>query len=233
MIMDQHKNGNDSANGWQQPTSKGHRARDSMKIADIVDEHGIDYDSEEEEEMQQQRLERQSNDEKDEETKERPVKTRTSRESRQLDDNEVNSFIIDDETKEEEEEPKRVKKNRKSRESRQIDDNEWDEPDPDVNSIQNNEPKRIVKPKKSRESRQINDSDLGHEYDDLNMDEDEYEIVEPKPSKKARGSVQMEAPILSMGALETHNEHHLEDVAAEYNGPKDAVSHKRSDTVTA
>merc|ERR1719410_1332884 len=106
MIMDQHKNGNDDANGWQQSTSKGHRARDSMKIADIVDEHGIDYDSEEEEEMQQQRLERQSNDEKDEETKERPVKTRNARESIQLDDNQVHSFVVgddDEETKEEDE----------------------------------------------------------------------------------------------------------------------------------
>ena len=62
MIMDQHKNGND--NGWKQTSSsKGHKARDSMKIGDIVDEHGIEYASEEEEE-QQQRLERQSNDEK-------------------------------------------------------------------------------------------------------------------------------------------------------------------------
>merc|ERR1712129_94344 len=176
MIMEQHKTPNEADNaGWKQMNGKGkgHRARDSMKIGDIVDENGIDFDDEYE-----QQLERQSNDEKDEE--ERVVKSRTSRESRQLNDNELPSVDEDSDSSEhemKEETPKRVKKNKKSRESRQLDDSEW------VDQSELSQPKRKEKSRASGESRQIENSDLGYE--------DEEEEEEQKPTKKARGSVQM------------------------------------------
>merc|ERR1712176_1715434 len=219
-IMDQHKTENDNVNQWK-PTRKGHKARESMKIGDIVDENGIDFDDEYE-----QQSERQSNDEKEEEEQMAKPK-RTSRESRQLNDNELPSVDEDSDSEQEMKETKRVKKNKKSRESRQIDENEWVDP----NEL--SQPKRKEKSRSSRESRQIENSDLGYQDEEP---EEEYEIVEDeqKPTKKARGSVQMDAPVLSMDALETHNEHHLEDVAAEYNGPKDsAPTHKKSDTITS
>merc|ERR1712129_659719 len=105
---------------------------------------------------------------------------RISRESRQLDDNELPSVDEDSDSSEhkmKEETPKRVKKNKKSRESRQLDDSEW------VDQSELAQPKRKEKSRASRESRQIENSDLGYE--------DEEEEEEQKPTKKARGSVQM------------------------------------------
>merc|ERR1712062_712031 len=228
---------------------KGHKARESMKIGDIVDEHGIDFDDDE-----YDQLERQSNDEKDEESQppQRQNKSRASRESRQLNDDEIkNEFLSEieqevqeresneEEEEEEEEEvvetPKRSKKNRSSRESRQLQPHEYDQSMNADDNNGNDSPKRMNKSRSSRESRKINpQTDIVFDDDDL----EEYEVVNDdnvqKPKHKARGSVQIESSVLSSSALETHNEHHMEEEAAQINGPKDVYNkHKKSDTMTS
>merc|ERR1712087_387693 len=133
------------------------------------------------------------------------------------------------EEKEEEEVKKRPKKNRKSRESRQLTENEYghgleEDEIGDISSM-----KRKVKSRQSRESRQITEDDVGYdEYEKLMNDQQAVK------KKKARGSIQMETGVLSSAALETHNEHHLEEVAAQVNGPRDMIKkHKKSDTMTS
>merc|ERR1712228_791311 len=218
-----------------------------MIIGDIVDEDGIDFDDDDND----QRLERQSNDEKEEEPK-RKEKTRASRESRQLNDDEIDDAMHmneDEEIKErqsnEENEDendtnhsikKRPKKSRQSRESRQLNEHEmgYSNMMGDVGS------KRQKKSRQSRESRQINETDIGiEEFEIINDDALGNNMQIDSAQKqvkrnKARGSVQMESAVLSSAALETHNEHHLEEVAAQINGPKDMIKkHKKSDTMTS
>eukprot|EP00483_Globobulimina_turgida_P004404 UN04413 len=56
----------------------------------------------------------------------------------------------------------------------------------------------------------------------------------PVKRNKARGSFQVSQPVLSATFLETHNEHHMEEEAAQINGPKDgAPTHKKTDTMTS
>jgi len=220
-IMEQHKNAGVPIGGYSNMNgrkNKGHRARDSMKIGDIVDDDGIDFESDHE-----QKLERESNDEDIEEEEEERNKNKNkkhrSRESRQLDDDEVN---VSDYFEEEEEEylgdieQKRKPKTRKSRESRQLDDYEIVQKQP--------------KSRKSRESRQLDDFEIHSEDEQV----DDVSFKPPVKKNKARGSFQMEAAVLSSAVLETHNEHHLEQEAAEINGPKDhQQKHKKSDTMTS
>eukprot|EP01083_Nonionella_stella_P022670 62696_1 len=267
-ILDEHKRSGQQIGQYTKTApqkngkkGKGHRARGSMKIGDITDGQGIDYDTDEE----QQKLERESENEDDDNTQQkRKPKTRQSRQSRQLDDehDQINNTYFNDEQEIKEREsneeddddtqPKRTVKSRASRESRQLDDVEVTYGDDDA------PPKRTQKSRASRESRQLDGDDIDN-YGSEDEDEEEYEeddhIMEIQDDplgnnmqidanirgkqikrNKARGSFQVAQPVLSASMLETHNEHHLEEAAGQINGPKDSYhppTHKKSDTMTS
>jgi len=243
------------------PTGKGHRARGSMKIADIVDENGIDYGSDEEQ-ANQNDLHRDSADEAEENeanhSKQRTKRTRQSRESRQLNDNEVNQGDYFEDEYDGNEPAKRTQKTRQSRESRQLDDEQVvqgmdegeSEEEEDVNMEEaSTANKRVAKPRAARDSMQINDNQVDqYEEDDDDEDVDD-ELLDDNlhgshnsngkqrivSAKKARGSFQLEQPILSASAVETHNG--LNGMNGAAGGTEQSAetgkAHKKSDTMTS
>eukprot|EP00485_Elphidium_margaritaceum_P007503 CAMPEP_0202690570 /NCGR_PEP_ID=MMETSP1385-20130828/5514_1 /ASSEMBLY_ACC=CAM_ASM_000861 /TAXON_ID=933848 /ORGANISM="Elphidium margaritaceum" /LENGTH=593 /DNA_ID=CAMNT_0049345845 /DNA_START=44 /DNA_END=1825 /DNA_ORIENTATION=- len=133
-----------SMSSTPQTTTKkggGHRARGSVQIGDFVDEDGVDNGS----------------DDDDDEAPPARTRARQSRESRQLDDGDVDAVIGDGDADDIENGIKRAPKNRASRESRQLHD-------VDViigaDEEQDAPPKRNGKTRASRESRQIDDDDM-------------------------------------------------------------------------
>eukprot|EP01083_Nonionella_stella_P035484 96803_1 len=249
-ILDQHRAGGamigqyGDMNGNAEVV-QSHRARESMEIRDLVDENGIEYDSDEE----QQRLERDSDEEN---APKRTVKSRASRESRQLDGDELNNgdYYMNDETEVNEREsaeeddpdeaPKRKVKSRQSRESRQLDDVEVG-----YGAEDDAPPKRMPKSRRSRDSQQLDEADVEAAHED-DEDEEENEAFDShavidhsaatkktEQRHKARESYPIPAPVLSAAVLETHNEHHLEKEAGQINGPKDHKTHKKNMSMTS
>jgi hypothetical protein len=152
-----------------------------MKIGDLVDENGIEYDSD----PQQQRLERDSENEEDSEhdnQAKRKVKSRASRQSRQLDDEELevnNGDYFAPDEEEHEQAAKRTVKSRASRGSRQLDDD--DDDGVTYGNGYDDAPKRSTKSRASRDSRQLDDVDVTYDSGDDDA---------PKRSRKSRASRQ-------------------------------------------
>eukprot|EP00486_Rosalina_sp_Unknown_P014825 CAMPEP_0201592664 /NCGR_PEP_ID=MMETSP0190_2-20130828/190496_1 /ASSEMBLY_ACC=CAM_ASM_000263 /TAXON_ID=37353 /ORGANISM="Rosalina sp." /LENGTH=446 /DNA_ID=CAMNT_0048051535 /DNA_START=629 /DNA_END=1969 /DNA_ORIENTATION=+ len=204
-IMEQHKvagvspgqyggmngNYNDAINSATNTAPKrGHRARGSMKIGDIVDEDGID-------------IEYESDQDQDSNSKQRQPKSRASRESRQLDGDEVNQgdYFDGDELAEErsshsdnegndgnEEQPKRKPKTRASRESKVIEDVDVIGNDDNDEIEDQTPPKRTAKTRASRESRQMDPEAVGDYDEDIDEDEDNNNNT----TQRRRGSVELD-----------------------------------------
>jgi len=152
----------------------------------------------------------------------RVVKTRASRESRQIDDGHDMEMVEDEEPLDQN------RRRRAARDSMQIDDMELETEDiaddGPLDGIREEAPRDAVREK---EIVTVRDDNFGY-----NMQIDSMTNKTVKRAK-ARGSMQLDQPALTATALETFAEHQMEAEAAAINGPADDKVHQRSDTMNS